>query len=262
MAMRQRRWRWSGLIVLAALTACSSEERDAQALRDALANLPRDTSTQVSMEPEPVRTSEPESIMPESTVAETLPDTVAFGSSPAVAPIERDTTPIRLTPGRPTDIEPWIPESAPLPLSPEWTTGVREDGDTDVRMATLRSVRTGRNDGFDRIVFEFEAAEVPGYRVEYVEAPVRQCGSGQPTTLRGTAWLRVRLEPARAHDDRGRPTVQDREREANLPSIQELRLICDYEGQVEWVLSLGATRPFRVTKLTAPARLIVDVRED
>ena len=77
-------------------------------------------------------------------------------------------------------------------------------------MTVLESVRTARNDGYDRIVFEFEEGRSPGFRVEFVELPVRQCGSGQPVPLRGDTWLRVRLEPSQAHDDRGRATVRDR----------------------------------------------------
>jgi len=41
--------------------------------------------------------------------------------------------------------------------------------------------------------------------------------------------------------------------------VRELRLICDYEGQVEWIIRLTRPAPFRVTELSAPARLVLDV---
>ena len=235
-------------------TSCGG---DSESLRDALARLPQDTT----------RPAEPEEVVVDSLVfampgAEALPDSAGFIDSIPAAPIEQDTTPFRLTPGEPADTRPWIPEprSDSLPLAPEWTTDLRESSGSEARMATLESVRTARNDGFDRVVLEFEAGRTPGYRVEYVDRPVRQCGSGQPVPLRGDAWLRIRLEPAQAHYDRGRPTVENRARSSDLPLLRELRLICDYEGQVEWVLGLASPNPFRVTQLNSPARLLVDVR--
>jgi hypothetical protein len=41
----------------------------------------------------------------------------------------------------------------------------------------LQRVSLGRHEGFDRVVFEFRNA-VPGYRVEYVQPPITQDGSG------------------------------------------------------------------------------------
>lgn len=240
--------------VLAALLGCSSQDRDAESLRDALARLPRDTTTP---EAEEMVVDTPEYAVAES---EALPDSVGFFDLPGAVPIEPDTTPIRLTPGPPRDTRPWIPTPDSAALGREWTVGLREESGDGVGMATLESVRTARNDGFDRVVFEFEAGKTPGYRVEYVDRPVRQCGSGQAVPLRGDAWLRVRLEPSQAHDDRGRPTVRDRARSADLPVLRELRLICDYEGQVEWVLGVASPNHFRVTQLNSPARLVVDVR--
>ena len=127
-------------------------------------------------------------------------------------------------------------------------------------MTVLESLRTARNNGYDRIVFEFESGRVPGYQIEYVDRPVRQCGSGQVVPLRGDGWLRIRLEPSQAHDDRGRPTVQDRARTTELPILREMQLICDYEGHVEWVLVVASPNPYRVVELNSPARLVVDVR--
>jgi hypothetical protein len=256
-----RTWRGKtvgvAIVLLASLGGCGDSRRDQQSLRDALARLPQDTTT-------PVREEEPavqDTFVAADPGSLSLPDSVGLLEEPAAVIIEADTTPGRLTPGPPQDTRPWIPErNDSLPLAPEWTADLRQGGGEGVRMATLESVRTARNDGYDRVVFEFEAGRTPGYRVEYVDRPVRQCGSGQVVPLRGDAWLRIRLEPSQAHDDRGRPTVEDRARTANLPVLRELRLICDYEGQVEWVLGLTSPNPFRVVELTSPARLVLDVR--
>lgn len=244
--------------VLLPLLGCSDREEERQSLREQLARLPRDTTTQVEEEvtadPAPVDSS-----LGGLPAAASLPDTFSFLDGPEPLPIEPDTTPRGLRPGPPVDTAPWIPASGPLVLGPEWSTEPSASEADRARTAVLESVRTARNDGFDRIVFEFEGGRVPGYRIEYAELPVRQCGSGQVVPLRGTSWLRLRLEPSQAHDDRGRPTVQDRSRVTDLPVLRELRLICDYEGQVEWVMGTSEVRPYRIVELTAPARIVVDV---
>jgi hypothetical protein len=121
-------------------------------------------------------------------------------------------------------------------------------------------VRSARNEGFDRIVFQFAGATVPGYSIEYIDRPVRQCGSGDVVPLPGDAWLSVRMEPAQAHDEQGRATVAERSLSPGLPNILALTSVCDFEGQVEWVAGVRSPSGYRVSELRDPARLVVDVR--
>ena len=253
-----------GLVV--PLVGCTNEEEDQQSLREALARLPRDTSSAVVEEEEVVPVDSSLFGFPDTGSA-SLPDTAGIldvvpfdASQQEPEEVDRDTIPDGLRPGPPVDTEPWIPEREGPPLTPEWTAEPRVETREGSGMTVLESVRTARNDGYDRIVFEFDDGRIPGYRVEVVELPVRQCGSGQVVPLRGENWLRVRLEPSQAHDERGRPTVRDRTRSTDLPVLREVQLICDYEGQVEWVLGLSAEPLFRVVELSSPSRLVVDVR--
>ena len=126
----------------------------------------------------------------------------------------------------------------------------------------LRHVETatGASSGYDRVVFEFTGDSVPGYRVEYTTKPVQRCGSGDPVTVAGTGRLIVRFEPAQAHDEHGNLTPAERHRTAGLPAVRELTLICDFEGQVAWVLGIAAPSEYRVSELTGPTRLVLDVR--
>ncbi len=127
----------------------------------------------------------------------------------------------------------------------------------------LRSVDVASAPGYDRVVFEFAGDSVPGYHVEYTTKPVRRCGSGDPVSVAGAGKLVVRLEPAQAHDERGNPTPVERERALGLPTVKEMKLVCDFEGQVEWVLGVGAAGPYRVLDSAGPggpARVVVDIR--
>ena len=122
----------------------------------------------------------------------------------------------------------------------------------------LRDVRAASQEGFDRVVFEFEGSAVPGYRVGYVDSAV-QCGSGETVEVAGAALLQVRLDPAQAHTEAGEATVRERERRPALPVLQEMESVCDFEADVTWVLGLAARNRFRVQELAGPARLVVDV---
>ena len=128
-------------------------------------------------------------------------------------------------------------------------------------MVTLMAVRTASHDEFERIVFAFEPQRLPGYRIEYVDRPVRQCGSGEVVELPGDAWLSIRLEPAQAHTDQGAATVTERSRTLDYQNIKALRQICDFEGQVEWIVAVASPTHYRTLELREPARLVVDVRK-
>ncbi len=88
----------------------------------------------------------------------------------------------------------------------------------------------------------------------------RKCGSGDATQVAGQGWLEVRITPAQAHTDAGRATIAERERRLALPVLKELEQTCDFEGDVTWVLGVASPNRYRVTELTGPARLVVDVR--
>jgi len=145
------------------------------------------------------------------------------------------------------------------PKNREWTAGAVKLKRPELTMVTLRSVRAARNEGFDRVVFEFDGPQAPGYQLEYVDKPIVKCGSGNPTEVAGQSWLQVTLMPAQAHEG-GQLTVTERERKSALPVLQELELTCDFEGEVTWVLGNAHPNKYRVMELHEPTRLVVDVQ--
>lgn len=146
----------------------------------------------------------------------------------------------------------------------EWTAGIVEGGPEAGPGSvppTVTGVRIARHPDFDRFVVEFsEAGGLPGFHVEYVDRPVRECGSGHVVELPGDGWLEVHLIGARAHDDEGRVTVETREGSPGLPVLLAHDMTCDFEGQVVWVLAVASPNRFRVLDLREPYRLVVDVR--
>ena len=147
------------------------------------------------------------------------------------------------------------PEGAP---AFEGTAGITEQK-RDVPQERLSAVRNGEHDGYDRVVFEFEGGTLPGYHVEYVDKPVRRCGSGTEVAVAGDAWLLVRFKPAVAHKDKGGATVKQQEKKLKMDVARELEQTCDFEGQVDWVIGVGSPNRYRVLELSGPARVVVDV---
>ncbi|HEV2871858.1 MAG TPA: hypothetical protein VG409_10590 [Actinomycetota bacterium] len=121
----------------------------------------------------------------------------------------------------------------------------------------LRSVRGDERDGYDRVVFTFEGS-MPGYRVRYV--PQVTGAGGRRVSLRGTAFLEVAFEPARARDPDGTPTFPAATITPSFPELRQVRFAGDFEGQVSFGLGVAGRGGFRVSELRNPTRVAVDVR--
>jgi hypothetical protein len=124
---------------------------------------------------------------------------------------------------------------------------------------TQTDLRVGEHDGYDRIVLEFAGDALPGYRIQYLDGPAEQCGSGLPVALEGDAVLQITLNNTVAHDEDG-STVADRNPMPGFPTLLEVEGTCDFEGIVGWAAGLDSMQPFRVTELSSPARLVIDVK--
>jgi hypothetical protein len=135
-------------------------------------------------------------------------------------------------------------------------------GEAEGGMTQLVDVRTGRHEGFDRVTFEFDGPR-PGYRVEYVEPPITEDGSGDEVDVAGTAFLQIRLEPASGFDmEAGEPTYDGpRVVDGNGTSVlDEVVRTGDFEAVLTWVAGSSDRVDFRVTTLADPTRVVIDLR--
>jgi hypothetical protein len=124
---------------------------------------------------------------------------------------------------------------------------------------TLVDVRAGRHAGFDRVVFEFRGAVPATRHVRYVDQLV-QDGSGEPVSVAGGADLEVVFEGANAHDDRGGPTVSPRRFSPGFTALKEVAQVGDFEAVVTYGLGVDRERPFTVSTLSDPSRLVIDIQ--
>jgi hypothetical protein len=134
---------------------------------------------------------------------------------------------------------------------------------TNKTTALLTDVRAARHDGFDRVVFQFRDA-LPGYDIRYVSRPLHQDGSGNVVSITGNDVVQIRMENALDADltRASAPLTYAGPQRFNpaTPEVVELARVGGFEGVLTWAAGLQDRVDFRVTTLTAPARLIVDFR--
>jgi len=136
--------------------------------------------------------------------------------------------------------------------------GTAEQASAAAGSGLLIDVRSARHEGFDRVAFEFAQAR-PGYHVEYIDKPVRRCGSGEVTAMAGDGWLEVRFHVAEAHTPSGAPTIAMREQRPALTLVKELEQTCDFEGYVTWVVGVSRPNKYRIITLANPDRIVIDI---
>ncbi len=129
------------------------------------------------------------------------------------------------------------------------------------RQALLSRVEAVADGRVDRITFEFEGA-LPGYRVEFVERPVIQDGSGDEIEVKGAAVLGVHFEAASGFDlsGEGRQVYQGPTRlDLTTRVVLDVVRVSDFEANLDWAIGLDVKSPFRVRTESAPNRVIVEV---
>ncbi len=127
---------------------------------------------------------------------------------------------------------------------------------------TVTKVRVAAQDGYDRVVLELagDQSGQPGWFVEYSDDP-RQQGSGEPVEVDGDAVLSVYVRGVGYPFDTGVDEVSGRPvLPPGLTSVTDVRLGSTFEGQYEAYIGTSGTLPFRVFRLSNPARVVIDVR--
>lgn len=126
----------------------------------------------------------------------------------------------------------------------------------------LTHVRVAHQAGFDRIVFEFAppagaTAHLPSYTVSrQASAKFVKDPSGQPVTMRGSAGLRIVF-----HGASGATSYSEsRDQTPNLPVVQEVEQLGDFEAVLSWGAGLSQASCIRTLELTNPTRLVIDVQ--
>ena len=122
------------------------------------------------------------------------------------------------------------------------------------------AVRAARQDGYDRVVFELDGREAgaPGWTVEYVDDP-RRDGSGEPVEVKGEKTLVVLIRGTGYPFDTGVEEAEKAAVSGDVEVVEDVVLGSVFEGVYEAFIGLSAERPYKVFRLTDPARVVVDI---
>lgn len=132
----------------------------------------------------------------------------------------------------------------------------------------LKDVRAAAHEGFDRVVFEFEAPEgqaeaIPRYMLRSVAPPFTKDPSDEPMAVSGSAFLALNLQGASGVDLSGETYRQvyigPKELRPNLAVLVELEEQGDFEATVNWVFGLSEVSCPTVTTLSRPHRIVIDL---
>lgn len=125
---------------------------------------------------------------------------------------------------------------------------------------TVTGIRTGRHEGYDRVVFDVAGTGTPGWDARYVTEATSQ-GSGEPVPVRGEAILRMTLSGVGYPTETG---IEEYDGSAPLPgngtdAVLEVVWDTTFEGTSVAFVGLTAQTPFRVHLLEEPTRVVLDV---
>jgi hypothetical protein len=127
---------------------------------------------------------------------------------------------------------------------------------------TVRDLRVGRQDGFDRVVFEVGGTGTPGWDVRYVDAASSQ-GSGKAVDVEGGAILQVTLTGAGYPYDTGVPefSAAGPVTADGTKVVTEVVFDATFEGTTMAFVGTKTQAPFRVYLLQNPTRVVLDVAD-
>jgi hypothetical protein len=150
-------------------------------------------------------------------------------------------------------------DAPPFPANAEPDTGA-PSADSFV---TVTDVRTGRHDGFDRVVFEVDGIGRPGWDVRYVASASGQA-SGEGIPVAGDATLQVTITGVGYPTETGTEEYDGSQPLAGNGTEVVTEVVWDstFEGTSVAFVGARQTTPFRVYLLEDPGRVVVDVVHD
>ena len=148
-----------------------------------------------------------------------------------------------------------------------WTTGVVERQHETAETAYtsyLKVVQVARHNGFDRTIFEFQGT-LPNYNIHYLATPfyVNEDESKERIRIAGRAFIQAGFYFIRADETQlnlAQAAGFSPKGKLQMPSLRQLADRGVWEGGYDFVLGIRARQPFRVTELSNPSRVVIDVK--
>ena len=166
-----------------------------------------------------------------------------IGPGPAASPSP--------TPATPTETPSPTPSATPVPQA-VCTSDTQSGGGTAT--VNVTAVRVGQQSGYDRFVIEFDGP-VPSYQVStQSSATFTEDASGRTVVLDGKDGVVVTIHGA---NDQGYSGSTDFK--TGYPQLREARRTGSFEAVVHWGLGTSGPACLKVSTLTGPDRLVIDL---
>ncbi|MFJ8085222.1 hypothetical protein ACIQ6Y_31950 [Streptomyces sp. NPDC096205] len=126
----------------------------------------------------------------------------------------------------------------------------------------ILGVRTATHDTYDRLVIDFGEGDIPRWTTTVQDTPLYWGWEGSETQvpISGDSYLKVTLLPAETFDLNYKSTYNSPSYQSfNYPSLKGQALVYSFEDSNTFGLALGAHSSYKVFKLTAPNRIVIDV---
>ena len=127
--------------------------------------------------------------------------------------------------------------------------------------SVLKEIRAGQHGSYERLVLEF-TAPYGAANVRYVPV-VRADPSDRVVPLQGRSFLEIVIHGAVAKYAATpiTPYAGPAKLSPGYPTLRQVSISGDFEGVLSFGVGLSRTAGFRVQRLTAPDRLVLDVAE-
>lgn len=127
----------------------------------------------------------------------------------------------------------------------------------------VKVVRAAKQNGFDRVVFEFEGP-FPNYRIEYLNSRLYDTEAGrQHIRQPGNVFLQITFFVIPTGDEQLKFTEAKNfvpKGRLMMPLLQSVKDKVLFEGYYDFLMGVSSRKPYRVTELSNPSRLVIDFK--
>lgn len=130
----------------------------------------------------------------------------------------------------------------------------------DLAELVITDIRAGSHEGFDRVVFEFQGSGTPGFHAGYTDQP-RQQASGRELDVAGAQGLEIMIHGTPMGLGGDNPLTHVGPVDAAAGNVQGITSGGVFEADSQYIIGVDQVRPYSVTVLDNPARVVVDIQQ-
>ena len=126
--------------------------------------------------------------------------------------------------------------------------------------AELTNIRTGKHDGYERVVLDLNG--LPSNSMSREATEVSNCASGNPVPMAGNEILETMFFGAASYDENFNPTYTGPRNfvPQGLTNVKGIAFTCDFEATMGIAVSYDNTNSWhKVFTLTNPDRVVIDI---